>query len=619
MQARFVRPAAGRWRPIAALLVLIAGVSALAQTAAPSLESGQRRWVERTLRSLSVDDLVGQMVFDRFDSTYLSSDSATFEKLVRLVREGRLGGMVAFGGEEPMPEVRLNTTYGRTILGQPLALASLLNRLQAAATVPLLTAADFEWGAGMRISGATKFPRAMAFGAAGDATLAERAARVTATESRAMGVHVNYAPVADVNNNARNPVINIRSYGEDPSRVAAMVAASTRGLEQGGMMATLKHFPGHGDTDVDSHLGLPVIPHPRARLEALELPPFRAGVAAGASGVMVGHIELTAVDQTRQPATFSSVVVTDLLRGSLGFRGLVYSDSMRMAGVRALAEPGEAGVKAAEAGIDAIIDSPDSMAVVRALKAAVESGRLPRARVEASARKILEAKARMGLHQSRAVNLDAVPTRVGGRTNETLAHEVAERAITLVKDQQGRVPLALAKDASVLYLSVLDYPSNWNTAAPSRTLIPELKARWPDVEAIELSDRSTPNELSLVETISRRFDAVIVGIFVRAASGSGRLDLAPEVVRTLQNLSRQSVSRSQPLAAVFFGSPYAVLGLRELPAMLVTYDFSDHAERAAVRALAGEIGIGGRLPIALPGLFDLGHGLTRPVSTAARR
>lgn len=593
-------------------------MTALAWAAEPPLDRDARQWVATTLKSMSVADLVGQMVFDRFDSTYLSTDSATFDELLHLVREGRLGGFVAFGGEEPMPDVRLNAAYGRTILGQPLDLASVMNRLQAAAKVPLLNAADFEWGAGMRISGATKFPRAMAFGAAGDAALAEQAARITAIEGRAMGVHVNYAPVADVNNNPRNPVINIRSFGEDPARVGAMVAASVRGLEQNGMMATLKHFPGHGDTDVDSHLGLPVIPHPRARLDALELPPFRAGIAAGAAGVMVAHIELPAIDETRQPATFSRAVVTDLLRGSLGFQGVVYSDAMRMDGVRKIAEPGEAAVRAVEAGIDAVIDSPDSLAVVRALEAAVMSGRLQRARVEASARRILEAKARMGLHQSRAVSLDQVPTRVGGRAHEALARQVAERAVTLVKDEQGRVPLTLPRESSVLYLSVLDYPSNWNTAAPSRTIIPELEARWPDVEALELSDRSTPNELSLVETVAHRFDAVIVGVFVRASSGSGRLDLAPQVVRALQNLARQSAARSQPLVAIFFGSPYAVLGVQELPAMLVTYDFSDHAERAAVRALAGEISVGGRLPISLPGFFDLGHGLTRPVSTAAR-
>ncbi|MCA1583660.1 MAG: glycoside hydrolase family 3 protein, partial [Acidobacteria bacterium] len=556
-----------------ALVVAAAGVGIWPGASArdrEALDRDARRWVERSLTGMSVADLAGQMVFGRVDSTYLSSDSDTYEALTRLVQEGRVGGFVAFGGEEPFPSVKLNPTYGPIVLGQPLELASTLNRLQGVARVPLLMTTDFEWGAAMRVSGTTRFPRAMAFGAAGDARLGEQAGRITAIESRALGLHVNFAPVADVNNNPRNPVINIRSFGEDPDRVGDMVAAWTRGLAAGGMLATLKHFPGHGDTDVDSHLGLPVISHPRERLDRLELAPFRAGLAAGAAGVMVAHIELPELDAARVPATFSRPVVTGLLRDALHFDGIVYSDAMRMDAISAIAAPGEAAVRAAEAGIDAIIDSPDSMAAVGALKAAVDEGRLPRARLEASARRVLEAKARLGLHRTRAVKLDAVPLAVGGRAHESIAREVSERALTLVKDERGQVPLALPRQASVLYLSVLDYPTNWRTGAPSRTFIPELRARWPDVEAIELSDRSTPNELQLVDTLAARFDAILIGVFVRAASASGRLDLAPAVERTLQNVARRAATRSQPVVAVFFGSPYAALGVRELPAMLFT-------------------------------------------------
>lgn len=608
------------WLVRVSLLVAAASAAGTlrAQPSPAPLDRDARRWVDTTIRSMSVEDLVGQMVFGRVDSTFLSSDSADYDDLVRQVHEGRLGGFVAFGGEEPAPSVALNPTYGPIVLGQPLALGTTLNRLQAIARVPLLVAADFEYGVGMRVSAGTRFPRAMAFGAAGDERLAEDAGRVTAVESRAMGVHVNFAPVADVNGNPRNPVINIRSFGEDPARVGALVAAWVRGLERGGMFSTLKHFPGHGDTDVDSHLGLPVIAHPRSRLESIEWPPFRAGLGAGASGVMVGHIELPALDPAGVPATFSGPVVTGILRDELGFRGIVYSDAMRMAGVSAIAPAGEAGVRAAEAGIDAIIDSADPLAVVRALAAAVASGRLPRARVEASARRLLEAKARIGLHRTRAVNLESIPTAVGGRRHQAVAQDVAERAVTLVRDDRGLVPMTLPKSASILYLSVLDYPSNWRTAAPSRTFIPELEARWPDVEAIELSDRSTPNELALVETMAPRFDAVVIGIFVRAASGTNRLDLAPAVIRTLQGVARRAATRSRPVVAVLFGSPYAALALRDLPAMMLTYDFSDHAERGAVRALAGEIAIGGRLPVSLPGFRDRGYGLTRDVPTAGR-
>ncbi|MCC6991323.1 MAG: hypothetical protein IT181_20120, partial [Acidobacteria bacterium] len=222
---------------------------------APTLDREAMRWVETTLKSLTDDQLVGQLIMGRLDSTYLSTDSAAFEELAAQVRDIHIGGFCAFGGVEPVPAVMLNGTYGSTILGQPLELAAILNRLQALSPLPLVVAGDYEHGVGMRINGATRFPRAMAFGAAGDAALVRDAARITGVESRALGVHVNFAPVADVNNNPRNPVINIRSFGEDPAKVGVMVRAAVEGLQSGGVVATLKHFPGHGDTAVDTHLG----------------------------------------------------------------------------------------------------------------------------------------------------------------------------------------------------------------------------------------------------------------------------------------------------------------------------------------------------------------------------
>ncbi|MGE3276972.1 MAG: glycoside hydrolase family 3 protein [Vicinamibacterales bacterium] len=596
------------WLAVSIVALLLA-VGPGAQSDA--LDREQQRWVDTTVAAMSIDQQVGQLIFDRLASTYLPSDSDEYERLVRLVHEVHIGGIVAFGGTVPVPRVRLNEAYGSIILGQPLEVASLLNRLQAIAPVPLLTAADFEWGAGMRIEGATKFPRAMAFGAAGDPALAEAAGRITGEEGRAMGLHVDFAPVADVNNNPRNPVINIRSFGEDPDAVGRLAAAFARGVAAGGMLPTLKHFPGHGDTDTDSHLGLPVIPHGRDRLEALELRPFRTALPE-AAGVMVAHIELPAIDRDSGPATFSQPIVTGLLRGELGFDGLVVSDAMRMDAIARMVPPGEAAVRAVLAGVDVLIDFEDPRAAFDGLREAVASGRLPRARLEASVRRILAAKARMGLHRTRGVNLESVPLHVGGRAHEAVAREVAERAITLVRDTRNQVPLGLARDARVLYLSVLDYPSNWGTGAPSRAVIPTLRDRWPDLEAIELSDRSTPAELELVRTMAEGFDAVIAGVFVRAASASGRLDLPEPLAALLQDLARDTTRRRQAMAAVIFGNPYVAASLPGVPAVLVTYDLSDHAERAAVKALAGEIPIRGRLPIALGEGLPVGFGLDRP-------
>jgi beta-glucosidase-like glycosyl hydrolase len=584
---------------------------------AAALDRAAARWVEATLKGFSDDELVGQLIMGRFDSTYVSEDSPAFETLAALVDEVHVGGFVAFGGVEPVPAVLLNPTYGPTILGQPLELAAILNRLQRRAATPLLIGADYEHGVGMRINGATRFPRAMAFGAAGDATLVRQAALITAREARALGVHVNFAPVADVNNNPRNPVINIRSFGEDPVQVGRLAAEAVRGLQDGGVVATLKHFPGHGDTAVDTHLGLATVPHDRARLDAVELAPFRSGIQAGAAAVMVAHVEMPALDPVPGPATFSEPIVSGLLRRELGFTGVIYTDSMRMDAVNELAGPGDAAVKAVLAGADVVLDPTDVREAAAALKAAVASGRIPRARLLQSARRVLEHKARLGLHTRRTVDLEDVMRHVGTRAGADVARSTAERAVTLLRDEQASVPLQAARTGRVLYLSVLDYPANWRIAAPSRTFLPELRKRWPTVTAVELSDRSSPEELDLVRTMAAGYDAIVLGVFVRASSGSGRLDLAAGIVRLLQDIAAASARRGQPVVAAFFGSPYAAAAATALPAVLLTYDFGDHAEAAAVRALAGEIPIAGRLPVALGDGMSVGSGIVRPGPTTS--
>lgn len=426
-----------------------------------------------------------------------------------------------------------------------------------------------------------------------------------------MGVHVNFSPVADVNDNPRNPVINTRAFGEDPQQVAAMVATYVEGMQEGGALATLKHFPGHGNTDVDTHLGLARIPQDRARLDAVELVPFRAGMKAGAAAVMVGHLELPALDPSPGPATLSAPVMSDLLRGQLGFEGLVYPDSLRMDAVSRLATPGEIAVRTIEAGADVVLDPDDPRAAYEGLRAALASGRLTRARLQACVRRQLTAKARLGLHKRRTVALDAVPERVGTRAHRALAREVAARSVTLVKDERGAVPLRLTPSSTVLYISVLDYAAGWRSGAPARTLLPALRASGAQVDALELTDRTTTNELDLVRLSARRYDAVVVGLFVRASSGSGRMDLAPALGRLLQDVAASSATSGRPLVALSFGSPYVASALPSMSAMLLTYDFGDEAEAAAAAALMGEAPIAGALPVALSPEFGVGVGARR--------
>jgi len=606
-----------RWPTrIAAVLLVVAAAALVAAPRDPfTLDRDAERWVDDTFKKLTADEKIGQLIVPSFESNFLSTDSDTFDTLSKLVREYHVGGFHVFGASMPAPSVLLNAGYGTVILGQPFSAAFLINRLQALSTVPLLNTADFETGVGFRIFGATSFPRQMAMGAiagADAARLVREEARITAIESRAIGVQVNFAPSADVNNNPRNPVINIRSYGEDPARVAALVGAYVDGAKDGGMIATVKHFPGHGDTDVDSHLGLPVITHDRARLRDVELVPFRRGVEQGAEAVMAAHIELPALDPAPQtPATFSRPILHDLLRQELGFGGLVYTDSMSMDAVAKMVTPDEGAARAFAAGADQILHSPDPIAAFNGIKRAVASGRLAQSQIDESVRRVLRAKASVGLHRSRAIDLEAVPSKVGGRAHDAIAEEAFARAITLVKDDRRQVPLTAPRDAPILYLSVLDYPSGWQIAAPSRTFIPELKKRWPQVTSIEVSDHTPISELDLVRAVAPRYAAVIASVFVRSTSGSGRLDLAAELVRLLKDLSRITDRANVPLVTVFFGNPYTASFVPELPAMLVTYDFYDQAERAAVRAIAGEARLSGRLPVTLSPQLRAGFGLDR--------
>jgi beta-glucosidase-like glycosyl hydrolase len=535
---------------------------------------------------MSLGERIGQLLVVSIRSDFTPTDSAAFDRAARAVREFAAGGVLVFGAPDASGPV----------LGQPLAAASTLNRLQAMAQTPLLVAADFEFGVGMRLAGATTFPRAMAFSAAGDVAALEEAARTTAREARAIGVHLNLAPVADVNNNPRNPVINTRSFGESPAQVGLMVSAYVRALQSEGMLATLKHFPGHGDTAVDSHLGLPLIPHARARLDAVELPPFRAGIAAGAAAVMTSHISLPAIDAA--PATFSPAVVT-LLRDDLGFDGLVITDSLSMAGLAQVAIPREAVVRAFLAGHDLLLDVPDVEDAFFAIAAAVDRGEISLDRIDQSVRRILRAKARLGLHENRRVALDAVADRVGSRPAAASAAAVAARAVTLLRDEATTLPLRVASGDPVLLLTVLDYQGGWGSQAPGSAMAAALRARGLQVRRIDLSDRSTDADIAAAVAAVAQHRAVVAGVFVRTMSGSGRMDLPAPAAAAMEQVAAAAAAAGLPMATALLGNPYAAASLEAVPMLALTYDWAPLAERSAVAALFSEETPPGRPPVTL--------------------
>jgi beta-glucosidase-like glycosyl hydrolase len=596
--------------PLASLAALAAAtVFATPPARDPKVES----WVRRTLKRMTLEEKVAQLVVPGLNGVYTPADSEAWEKLERLAREGRVGGFHVFGGGEALPSVLLNPVYGtsggRAIKGDALAIAVLLNRLQRASALPLLFTADFEGGAGYIVEGATRLPRAMAIGATRDAGLAGRAGRLAAGEGRALGIHVDFYPVVDVNNNPKNPIINVRSFGEDPEFVGRMATAYLEGIQAGGMLGTAKHFPGHGDTATDTHLDLAVIEHPRSRLDAVELVPFRAVIDAGIDAVMSSHIRLPALDPTAGlPATLSRPILTGLLREELRFDGIVFTDSMSMHAISRRFPPGKAAAMAIGAGADIVLDPPDPEAALGGIRDAVARGEIAGDQVDRSVARILRAKAGLGLHRARTVDVEAVPAGLGGRARQAVAVEIASKAVTLLKDDRAQVPLRLGAGARVLVLSMIDYASGWREGAPGRVLIPELKTRFADLTAVEVSDRTTAAEMDLLRAVARKSDAVLAATYVRIASYSGRMGLSPAQVTLLEQLAADP---AKPFVAVALGSPYVGDLAPKLPAVLLTYEFGDAPEAAAVRALCGEAPIGGKLPVTIPGLFPAGHGLER--------
>ena len=391
--------------------------------------------VRKWMRTMTLRDEVAQLVFIPFYGQAPNSRTRAYRNFMRLIRETKVGGLILLNASGPRG----------TVKAEPYALAAFLNRMQRLARVPLMVGADFERGASMRVDEVTVFPHAMAFGATGDPALSRFEGEVTAKEARALGIQWVYYPDADVNNNPDNPIINIRSFGENPQAVAAYVKAFIEGAhadKKNYILTTAKHFPGHGDTAVDTHLNLATIPADLDRLQHLELVPFKAAIEAGVDSIMTAHIAVPALAPADLPATLSPAILTGLLRDQLGFKGLVITDSLEMGGIAQGFTSADAAVRAIEAGADTLLMPADPEAAIRAVVAAVGSGRLTRTRIQESVAKILAAKERVGLDRKRFVDLEGIGDVVNSPEDNDRAQEIADRAVTLVRNQGNAVPLA---------------------------------------------------------------------------------------------------------------------------------------------------------------------------------
>lgn len=618
------------WRWV--FLLLIAAMATPSVIASPPVHLDHRGqlWASRTLRKMTLEEKIGQMIMVWARVQFLNVESPEYLQLRDEMVKYNIGG---FGMTEA-------TDGPMLIKSEPLEAAALTNRLQKDSKYPLLFAADFERGLSMRLEGATAFPAAMAFGAAGDENLAREFGRISAIESRAIGVQWNWFPVADVNSNPANPIIDTRSFGEDPALVSKMVAAYIEGAHSGGLLTTVKHFPGHGDTDTDSHLALARVPASIERLNSVELVPFRGAIAAGVDAVMVGHLIVPAIEpDADRPASISSRVVTDLLKHQLGFRGLAVTDALDMAGLTRVFSGSEADISSAEAiaavraGNDMIIIPGDLDAAYNGLLDAVRRGEIPQKQIDASVLKILLMKASAGLNRNRFVDLSDVQKEIAQPESLAIARSAADRAITLVADTRGLIPLQSttpsARRTSADHARVAEpivtviLSDHGRDSDADREFAYELRRRAPD--AIIFFIDATNAEFAMNNVLAAVEKAPLVIAFADSApnprrttaghtNGSAGLDSGPMLL--LEKIVK--IAGSKTIVAAF-GNPYTGALMPGIQTYLCTFSNTQISASSLASALFGEIPIHGRLPVTIPGLAARGTGLDRAAITARLR
>src|SRR6266704_1508930 len=544
-----------------------------ARRAVKKLSPAANDWVESTLRNMSVEEKIGQLLFTTYHGSFTAKDAPAYQQILHDVNDLHVGGFIVITHGSPLGIVK----------SQAYPTAVLINQMQAKSRLPLLVGADFERGTAMRLDEGTSFPTAMAVAAGGDLKDAYTMGKITALEARAVGVNWVYAPVADINNNPGNPIINTRSFGEDPARVAEFVAEFVRGVQENGALATAKHFPGHGDTATDSHLDLPVIRASRERLETLELTPFRAAITAGVSAIMTGHLSVPAIEPDPDvPATLSSHILTGLLRKELGYRGLIVTDAMDMGGVTTRYAPGEAAVRAILAGTDCVLMPPVPDAAFEALRDAVKSGRIPRARIEESVRRILRAKARLGLHKNRLVDVNAMNRHFAQVEWENQAQDIADRGITLLRDTTHLLPLDSTKPLRMLLLAVSADPEPY----PAEDLERELRLHVDTLTTVRTDTRFVKAEAVKLPSADSYYVA-IVALLVRVSDRKGTVDVPADQAALVESV----FSGGKPVVCIGFGSPYLVERFPRAQTWLAGFGVNDVIQIAAARTLFGQIPI----------------------------
>ncbi|MGH9739581.1 MAG: glycoside hydrolase family 3 N-terminal domain-containing protein [Candidatus Acidiferrales bacterium] len=556
------------------------------------LPRSDRLWVERTLAKLTLREKIGQMLMVPFFGGFQSAESDEYKAVVREVEENRVGGLILHTANGPLG-IHRSQVYPAAIVA---------NELQRRSIIPLLIGADFEMGTRMRIEEGTPLPSPMSVAATGEPEFAYQAGRITALEARAAGVHWVFAPVVDVNNDPANPIINFRSFGENPREVAKYAAEYIRGVERHGALATAKHFPGHGNVSVDSHLALATVPGSASKLDGNELLPFRAAIAAGVSSIMPGHLSVPALEPNPNiPATLSRRILTGLLREQMKFEGLIVTDAMEMGGVTSLFPPGEAAVRAVEAGADVILMPPFPDAALANIELAVRSGRIARAQIDASVRRILAAKARLKLYDDRLADVERLNERFARPEFAFKALQIADRGVTLLRNDRHLLPLDSTRPLRVLLVAL----AGDRDSCPAETLAPKIQPRVDSLTILRADTHfSTVGMLKLPELGS--YDVAIAALFVRVADRKGHVGF-PEDQRAFVD---RLIEAGKPTVVASFGSPYLIERFPNAKTWLAVFSANSVAQKAAARALFGQTAIEGHIPVTVPGVLQQDAGLT---------
>ncbi|MGC2057580.1 MAG: glycoside hydrolase family 3 N-terminal domain-containing protein [Candidatus Sulfotelmatobacter sp.] len=581
-----------------------------------------QKWAEKTLRKLTLEEKVGQVFMIWCRASFLNVENPEYLQLLDAMQKYHVGSFAM--------TVHVDGPF--LLRSEPYEAAELLNRLQKESKLPLLFAADFERGVPMRLMGATVFPHAMAFGGDGKLDDAENFGRITAEESRAIGIHWNFFPDADVNSNPVNPIINTRSFGEDPKQVGDLVAAYIKGAHEGGMLTTAKHFPGHGDTATDSHLGVASVNVDRAHLDSIELPPFRQAIAAGVDSVMVAHVTVPALDSDpNHVATISPTIVSDLLQKQLGFKGIVVTDALDMAGLTHLFANniGRAAVEAFKAGNDLLLIPADFPASYNAMIQTVQSGEISQERLDRSVLKILEAKASLGLQSARMVDIKALAEVVGKPQNLAFGQQVADEAVTLVRDNGKVLPLKSSVKNQGTSKPALPYTKQEEThnqvvavlfsddvrSESGRAFAREFRARIPDARVIYVDPRIAAGMSDEVLKAVDAAQTVVAAVYVVPTAGKIGNSVAMKDASgaLLQQLLDRAAGKT---AVIALGNPYLAADFPKIENYMCTFSNASVSEIAAVKALFGEIVIRGHLPVSIPNIAARGSGLERAVQAA---